>query len=172
MPLFEEYRELILRKCESGNRAELRRIFEKEAFGELERLVTQKILSVAKEVLCKEIHELPLDSSVAILDPVINSWDIDLKTFSMEFVINRDAGLKENRRFEFAEVTTEESVKIEPGFEQFLKEKSLSGDATETEIEFLKALRFEDRQPTPLYYYRELQSLRDPLHFLKTIQLF
>jgi hypothetical protein len=27
-------------------------------------------------------------------------------------------------------------------------------------------LRFEDeRQPTALYYYRELQNLRDPLHF-------
>jgi hypothetical protein len=29
----------------------------------------------------------------------------------------------------------------------------------------LRKLRFKDRQPTALYYYRELQSLRDPLHF-------
>ena len=33
------------------------------------------------------------------------------------------------------------------------------------EIEFLKALRFRGKHPTPLFYYRELQNLRDPLHF-------
>jgi hypothetical protein len=47
----------------------------------------------------------------------------------------------------------------------FLNDKSLSGDATEEEIEFLKTLRFRGRRPAPLYYYRELQNLRDPLHF-------
>jgi len=26
-------------------------------------------------------------------------------------------------------------------------------------------LRFKGKRPTPLYYYRELQNLRDPLHF-------
>jgi hypothetical protein len=29
----------------------------------------------------------------------------------------------------------------------------------------LKTLRFQMRRPAPLYYYRELQNLRDPLHF-------
>src|ERR1043166_4572833 len=37
-PLFEEFRELILRKCEPETQKEIRRIFEKEHFGELERL--------------------------------------------------------------------------------------------------------------------------------------
>ncbi len=41
-PLFKECRDLILRKCEPGRRTEVQRIFEKEPFGELERLVTQK----------------------------------------------------------------------------------------------------------------------------------
>ena len=54
---------------------------------------------------------------------------------------------------------------MEPGFEGFLNDPALSGDATEEEIEFLKALDFKGRRPAPLYYYRELQSLRDPLHF-------
>ena len=36
---------------------------------------------------------------------------------------------------------------------------------THEEITFLKRLRFGGKQPTPLYYYRELQNLRDPLHF-------
>src|SRR5437868_5264154 len=36
-PLFAECRELILRKCEPERQREIRRIFEKEPFGELER---------------------------------------------------------------------------------------------------------------------------------------
>jgi hypothetical protein len=35
----------------------------------------------------------------------------------------------------------------------------------EKEIEFLKKLRFNGKHPTALYYYRELQNLRDPIHF-------
>jgi hypothetical protein len=46
-----------------------------------------------------------------------------------------------------------------------LKDGCLSADATEEEIEFLKMLKFKGRRPSALYYYRELQSLRDPLHF-------
>lgn len=45
------------------------------------------------------------------------------------------------------------------------RSESLSGDASEEELTFLRALTFKDKRPTPLYYYRELQSLRDPLHF-------
>jgi len=42
----------------------------------------------------------------------------------------------------------------------------MSSTAAEEEIEFLKQLRFKSRQPTALYYYRELQNLRDGLHFV------
>jgi hypothetical protein len=42
---------------------------------------------------------------------------------------------------------------------------SVNRDATGEEIEFLKRLHFDGKHPTPLYYYRELQNLRDPLHF-------
>jgi hypothetical protein len=48
---------------------------------------------------------------------------------------------------------------------EFLNDASLSSDATEEEIEFLKKLRFKGKRPTRFYYYRELQNLRDPLHF-------
>jgi hypothetical protein len=42
----------------------------------------------------------------------------------------------------------------------------LGRDVTPGEIEFLRRIRFEDdRRPNALYYYRELQNLRDPLHF-------
>src|SRR6516165_649459 len=90
---------------------------------------------------------------------------MDLKTFGIEVVLNRRLAPGPVKRFEFGEITAEERFGIEPGFEQFLKDRSLSGDATEEEIEFLKMLKFKRRRPSPLYYYRELQSLRDPLHF-------
>ena len=49
-PLFQGIRELILRKCKSEKTHQLRAIFQKEPFGEIERLVTQKLLDVAKGV--------------------------------------------------------------------------------------------------------------------------
>jgi hypothetical protein len=67
------------------------------------------------------------------------------------------------KRFEFVE--RESAPAIQPGFEAFLKDESLSGDANKEELEFLKSLKFRGRMPGPLYYYRELQNLRDPVHF-------
>jgi transcriptional regulator with XRE-family HTH domain len=197
VPLFRECRALILRKCEAATRAEIRRIFEKEAFGELERLVTQRILDVSQrlareelrseewlllmaklsgrsyeqmrvailEFLDTDVLQVSIESCVSFLDPMISSWDIDLKSFAIEIVLNprlTPGGLK---RFEFVEIAIEQPSAIEPGLEEFLKDKSLSGDATEEEIEFLRTLKFKGRRPSPLYYYRELQNLRDPLHF-------
>ena len=183
-PLLKDCRELILRKCEPGKRREIRRIFEKEPFGELERLVTQKFLDVCQRIVREELRNgyeqmragivqfldtdvinISLEHCVTFLDPMIGSWDIDLKTFGMELVLNRRLAQRSVKRFEFAEQPVNEPFVIEPGFELFLNNKSLSGDATEEEIEFLKGLKFKGRRPTPIYYYRELQSLRDPLHF-------
>ena len=196
-PLFKECRELILRKCDPARRSELRRIIEKEPFGELERLVTQKLLDVAQgvakeelrsekwlrlmaqlsdrsyeqmrvailEFLDTDVFNVSVENCVSFLDPMIDSWDIDLKTFGMGVVLNRRLTAGGLKRFEFAEQEPQQPFAIEPGLEQFLKDTSLSGDATEEEIEFLKALKFRGRQPSPIYYYREIQNLRDPLHF-------
>lgn len=201
-PLFKECRDLILRKCDPERQAEVRRIFEKEPFGELERLVTQKLLDVAQgvakdelrneewlrvlaqmdgrsyeqmrvatlEFLDADVFNVSVESCVSFLDPIVDSWDIDLKTFGMEVALNRGLTPGSLKRFEFVEQEPSQNAPIEPGFEQFLKNKSLSGDATEEEIEFLKTLKFRGRRPAPLYYYRELQSLRDPLHFFPPAQ--
>jgi hypothetical protein len=69
------------------------------------------------------------------------------------------------KRFQFVEATFEKPAGIEPGLEQFLADKSLSADATADEIAFLRALKFKGKRPSAIYYYRELQNLRDPLHF-------
>jgi hypothetical protein len=196
-PLFKQCRDLILRKCQPERHKEVSRIFEREPFGELERLVTQKLLDVAQgiakeelrseewlrlmaqlsarsyqqmrvttlEFLDTDVFSISVENCVAFLDPMIDSWDIDLKTFGLEVILNRRLAPGSVKRFEFVEQEQQKRFAIEPGFEQFLNDKSLSGDATEEEIEFLKALEFQQRRPTPLYYYRELQNLRDPLHF-------
>jgi hypothetical protein len=58
-----------------------------------------------------------------------------------------------------------EPLTVEPGFKEFLLDKSLSGDAKDEEIAFLMSLKIKGKHPVALYYYRELQNLRDPLHF-------
>jgi hypothetical protein len=69
------------------------------------------------------------------------------------------------KRFEFTESGHEQPVEVQPGLEEFLNDPALRGDASDEEIGFLKSLRPPAKRPTPLYYYRELQNLRDPLHF-------
>src|SRR5947207_15920308 len=66
-PLFKEVRELILRKCAPGKEKQVRVIFEKQPFGELERLVTQKLLDVVKRVAKDELESETWLHSVARL---------------------------------------------------------------------------------------------------------
>src|SRR5258708_39594829 len=54
-PLFKEDRELILRKCAPTKAGQISGLFEKQPFGEFERLVTQKLLHVAKRVAMNEL---------------------------------------------------------------------------------------------------------------------
>ena len=117
------------------------------------------------EFLDTDVFKVSVENCISFLDPMIDSWDIDLKTFGMGVVLNRRLAAGSLKRFEFAEQESTQPSALEPGLEQFLKDASLSGDATEAEIEFLKALQLRGRQPSPIYYYRELQNLRDPLHF-------
>jgi hypothetical protein len=194
-PLFAEVRELVLRKCSPARRKEISNIFQKAPFGELERLVTQKLLDVAQSVAAQELESaawlgwiaehtgrsyeqvrvavlefldtdvfnVSIESCVSFLDPILESWDIHLKTFAIEVVLSARMRATGVKRFEFTEQRN--PVTPEPGFERFLRDPSLSGTATEAELAFLRSLRLADRRPTELYYYRELQSLRDPLHF-------
>jgi len=197
VPLYHEFRALILRKCNRETEKHVRAIFEKQPFGELERLVTQKLLDVVKRVakdeldndywlrmvaklsgrsyeemrvivlefLDTDIFHVSAENCVSFLDPLIESWDIDLATFGLEIVLNHSVVPGQAKRFEFVERESEPPGGEEPGLQEFLQDPSLSGSATAGEIEFLKQLRFKHTRPTPLYYYRELQNLRDPLHF-------
>jgi transcriptional regulator with XRE-family HTH domain len=116
------------------------------------------------EFLDTDVFNLSPENCVSFLDPLIESWDVDLATFGMEIVLNRRIASGDAKRFEFVEKGPNQP-EVAPGFKEFLDDSSLSGTATKEEIEFLKKLRFNGKQPTSLYYYRELQNLRDPLHF-------
>ncbi|MFC2045779.1 helix-turn-helix domain-containing protein [Chloroflexota bacterium] len=197
VPLFKEVRELILRKCSPDKAKQMRAIFGRQPFGELERLVTQKLLDVLKRVAEKEleredwlrevarissqdyeqmrvnilefldtdIFHVSIENCVLFLEPLIESWDIDLETFAMEIALNNRVVSEHIKKLEFVEKESEQPFKEEPGLKEFLRDTRLSSDASEEEIDFLRKLRFETKQPTPFYYYRELQNLRDPLHF-------
>jgi len=198
VPLFREVRELLLEKCTRDKRRQVRAIFEKEPFGELERLITQKVLDVIKtavreelkrenwlrivaresgrsykqmrvavlEFLDADMFNITPNSCIAFLDPLIVSWDVDLASFGLEIVLNRKIASVHLKKVEFVAQETGRPSDEEPGLRDFLKDRSLSGDATPEEVEFLKQLRSHNgRQATALYYYRELQNLRDPLHF-------
>jgi transcriptional regulator with XRE-family HTH domain len=125
----------------------------------------EQLRVIALELLETDIFNVSAENSVTFLDPVIESWDIDLATFGMEIVLNRRLAPGHPKRFEFVEREAAAPGDEEAGFQAFLRDPSLKGDATAEEIEFLKRLRFARKRPTALYYYRELQNLRDPLHF-------
>ena len=197
-PLLKESRELILRKCVPARQPQIRAIFERQPFGELERLVTQKLLDAIRkvaraeldnEVWLQDVAKLSEQSyarmrvivlefldtdvfnvsnadSISFLDPLLARWDIDLSTFDMEIVLNERLVPGEPKRFAFVEREFDNTGEDEPGFTEFLRDENFSGDVSDEEIQFLRKLKFKDKRPVALYYYRELQNLRDPLHFL------
>ena len=131
----------------------------------LSRRSYEEMRVVVLEFLDTDIFHVSAENCVAFLDPLIESWDIDLATFGLEIVLNHSVVPGQAKRFEFVEREAEQPVSEEPGLKEFLQDSSLSGTATAKEVEFLKRLKFQGQRPTPLYFYRELQSLRDPLHF-------
>src|SRR3989442_5680606 len=169
-----QVRQLVLRKCKPGKEKQIRAIFEKQPFGELERLVTQKLLDVVKKVAKQElenenwlrlvarlsdrsyeqtrvfvlefldtdIFNVSIENCVSFLDPLIEFWDIDLATFGMEIVLHPRVAPGHPRRFDFVEREPEPTLEEEPALKEVLNDASLSGDATEEEIEFLRKLRF------------------------------
>src|SRR5579862_6181940 len=194
-PLFKEVRELVIRKCKAEKRRNVRSIFEKQAFGELERLVTQKLLDVTKRIARDELENERWLRSVAKLrnqsyqqarTVILDFLDTDVfnisiehcKTFLIPMIESWDIDiasfamkvllnplLSPVRLVHVEFMERDEVDQVEPGFEEFLAMPELRGDATTEELELLRNLRFRKRRPTAMFYYQELRNLRDPLHF-------
>jgi hypothetical protein len=120
---------------------------------------------IVLEFLDADIFTVSVEHCVTFLEPLLESWDMDLTTFGMDIVLNRRLVPEHLKHVAFIETPSADPGDQEPGLAAFLKDTSLSGDATAEEIAFLKRLKFQGKRPTPLYYYREVQNLRDPLHF-------
>lgn len=203
-PLLKELRELTLRKCMPRRQHEIRRIFESQPLGVLERLVTQKLLDVINEVaraelenqdwlqdvahltrksngqmreliqefLNSDLFSVSDECCMSLLDPLIVAWDIDPGNFDMEIVLNRRLVQGHPKKFAFVQTEPQDRREMqddEPGLGEFLGDAELSGDISTAELKFLRRLKFGDKRPQPLYYYRELQNLRDPLHFRSVV---
>ncbi len=196
-PLFEEVREVILRKCNPDKEKQIRQIFAKEPFGEIEQIVTQKLLDVAKGVAREEwkieswlrviarlnnksyeemrvivldfldtdVFSLSMRNCTCFLGPLIASWDMDLITFHMSVVLSPLLGKEQLKRFAFVELGPVQTAEEAAGLSEFLSDNMASLEISNEELEILRGLRIKGRKPNALYYYRELQNLRDPLHF-------
>jgi hypothetical protein len=113
-----------------------------------------------------DVFHVSLENCVSFLDPLIESWDIDFESFGMQVVLNRRLARSHLKKLEFREAEPEPDVEAKPGLDSFLADPTLSSGIDEREIAYLKSLRPDGKRPTPLFYYRELQNLRDPLNFL------
>ena len=194
-PLYHEVREVVIRKCQRERQKQVRGIFEQQAFGEMERLVTQKLLDITKRIAREELENEDWLRSVAklrsqsyeeartvILDfldtDVFNISVTQCTTFFIPMIESWDIDvvtfamkvflnpLLSPVRLVYVEFTERDEVdQVEPGFEEFLRMPELRGNATPEELEFLRNLRFRSQRPTAMFYYRELGNLRDPLNF-------
>jgi len=190
---FGPMRDLILRKCRPARVRQMRASFEKQPFGELEQMVTRTLIAVVRdevrahardeawlrtiarrgrdsyrEMRVRRIDLLDSDPRASLgdfslfIDPLIDWWDFDLEDFTLQV----ELGSGSVRRFGFREELSKGSDTEEPGLRKFLRDATLSSGATPEEIDFLRRIRFSSGgRPTALFYYRTLQSLRDPLHF-------
>jgi hypothetical protein len=196
-PLFQQFRDLVLKKCVPENRSEVQAVFDAQPFGTLERLVAGKMLDVVQRVARQELEnedwirlaarvgglsneamrvlvlefldtdvfDVSKENCVVFLDPLVESWRVDLETLRLDITLNATLVADPYRTFTFVESEPAGSSGDEPGLTEFLQDPRLNDRATEEEIRLLRQQRFRGARPNKLFYYRALQNLRDPLHF-------
>jgi transcriptional regulator with XRE-family HTH domain len=191
-PRFGPMRELVLRKCKRARQRQMRDIFEKQPFGELEQLITRTLIEVVRSEARKHVDDETWVRSVAksgrnsyremrvrmidLLDSDPTASIGDFSSFLAVLIASWDYDVDDFtlevellggacRKFSFRE-DTEDASDEEPALRRFLKDPNLNSGATPEEIEFLRRMRFPSSgRPTAIFYYRTLQNLRDPLHF-------
>ena len=74
------------------------------------------------EFLDTDVFEITVENCVSFLDPMIESWHIDLKSFGMEIVLKPRLAPERVKRLEFVERDGGDTATVEPGLEQFLRD--------------------------------------------------
>ena len=122
------------------------------------------------EFLDMDVFHVSLENCLALLDLLIQQWDFEPGSFRMKIALNPKLTRRPLRKLSFQEEDDPKpTIPEEPGLQAFLNDEKLSGGITEAERGFLSRLSFDDRRPSALYFYRELQNLRDPLNFVPVI---
>jgi hypothetical protein len=118
------------------------------------------------EFLDAEVYDVSKESCAAFLEPLVESWGVDLDRLQLEIRLRRELVADPLRSFTFVEQPTPARRDgAPPGLVEFLGDPALAADVSPAEADLLRAHPVGDRQPTKLYYYRALQNLRDPIHF-------
>ena len=120
---------------------------------------------IVLEFLDTDVFDVSNENCVAFLDPLVESWKVDLDSLRLDITLNGKLVDDAHRTFAFVEGDPTGDSDSEPGLSEFLNDSQLSGGISKEEIQLLRCQRFGGRRPTKLYYYRALQSFRDPLHF-------
>jgi hypothetical protein len=193
-PLFQQFRELVLRKCVPDKREDVREVFDAQPFGMLERLIARTLLEVVQGIARQELdsedwirlaanaggrsHEemrvivlefLDTDVFHVSKENCVDFLDPFVTSWNVDLVTLRldivlNGRLVAEPHRTFSFVEGEPGDE-EPGLTEFLEDPRLSLDVTEAEVRLLRRQWFDRKRPTKLYYYRALQNLRDPLHF-------
>jgi hypothetical protein len=74
------------------------------------------------EFLDTDVFHVTLEDCVSFLDPLIESWDIDLSSFGMNIVLDSRFALEHSKRFEFVEAESDRSFADQPGLNAFLED--------------------------------------------------
>lgn len=122
---------------------------------------------IVLEFLDTDVFHVSDENCVAFLDPLVESWNVDLDTLRLEITLNHELVDDAHRTFAFVECEPTEGPELEPALAEFLDDPQFDEHVTQKEIRLLRCQRFGGKRPTKLYYYRALQILRDPLHFRK-----
>ncbi len=186
---FGPMRELILGKC-GRHQKTMRASFEKDPFGELERLITRTLIEVIRDegrVHARDetwLHSLAANAGASYRkmrvelidlldsDPSASIGDftpfvellIRSWTFDLDdFILVVRLTTGATRRFVFGEDARQKAERDPAPLRAFLRNPRLSGGLTAEEMDILRSLRVPST--TPLFYYHILKNLRDPLNF-------
>jgi len=82
-PLFQEFRDLVLRKCVEGKRAEVRAVFDAQPFGTLERMVARILLDLVQRIARQELDS---DNWIRLAASVGGRNHEELRVIVLEFL--------------------------------------------------------------------------------------
>jgi len=115
--------------------------------GRLGRQSQEELQAEIQDFLDTDVLNISVEQCSNFLNPLIESWDIDLKSFNLEVRLSKGLASRGVVRFEYAEASVLPGAEEEPGFKEFLRNPGMSGDASDEELAFLKSLKFHRLRP-------------------------